>query len=185
MHVALYRDHHHLPGWHAPQNPYLLYSPELIEGWTVQYEGNRIPLCDHWMMAILEGLYCLDLPEVMAHVSCKLDVEGKRLLGFKRMWVQLTTVPAAWDDLPEIVADGKVLVNSLWFEHGPGVHNPYHLLKGDRDLKVAEFWQIFFLNKLLERRAAVRQEAPRIIEEAQEKIRRQQALLADYDRCVP
>jgi|GEM_PF-6264649 len=163
MKVATYSDHHFLPFWHSPKNPNGFFDPNAISEWTCEGYGidgkdvqkNR-PATEHYIMPVLMGLFFLDLPGVMAHVSMIFDHEKRTIDSPKRIWVQITTEPKEWDDTP-IVKDNKVQVEHLWGGDNK-TYNPFGFLKIDADEKeihTSEFWIKFFLSKLKEEKEEV------------------------------
>src|SRR5688572_25153635 len=99
MQIALHRGHHALPFWHSPEQPTMIFDPAVHGKWsrtiqdesvTDKYVEIDIPFESTAMWPILMGLHAIDLP-LLAHVSTGLH-EGKAHF-FKRMWVQITTLP--------------------------------------------------------------------------------------------
>lgn len=170
MKVALYSSHHSLPFWHSPRNPDGIYNPSMLGGWTFKAreaeedDAKIFSATEHWVMPVLNGLFVLNLPGVMAHVSMFFDFKEKRISAPKRVWVQITTVTATEtaEGIPIVVIDDKVQVKHLWGGDNK-TYNPFQLLgkeKSEEEIaKRHEFWMAFFLEKLQQTKKSVCQEA--------------------------
>jgi hypothetical protein len=167
MKVALYPSHHCLPFWHEPANPEILFDPSALEGWTYEKnngfeKGEVRPATELHVMAVLNGLFALEIPGVMAHTSIIFNPQKKSVSFPKRVWVQITTEPSEEDEsgLPVVVKDGKVQVMHLWGGDNR-TYTPFELL-GNRPVegeKTPEFWTKFFLAKLREAKKAACEDA--------------------------
>ncbi len=123
--VALYYNHHNLPFGISSENPYALFCPDNHKNFIAEnYIGtNRIFMREglansHFMFPVLEGLYNLSLPNVMAHVSINFDGKTKSLRTTRQTLIRLTTEPHDWrpdgNSLPIIVTkNNKITVESL------------------------------------------------------------------------
>lgn len=173
MKVALYKHHHHLPFWSHPQNPNMLFDPEGLEGWTYQcIESHEIrPAVQHHMMPVLNGLLAIDLLGVMANFSLWFDLGEKTVTFPRRMWTQITTEPAEWDEagLPIIVQGEKVQVAHLWGKNNAiNTCSPFDFL-GSKKVKgedTPEFWTEFFIGKIREAKEGAVEE----LEEAKKAV---------------
>lgn len=180
MKVATYDHHHLLPFWHTPVNPEYLFKKSDLNGWT--YLGRvhqdkpmtKLPALEHWIMPVFDGLVLLDLP-VMAHVSFVFDEEKRMIERPKRIWVQISTEPIEWTEteLPIIVKEGKVQVESLW-SCADTSYDPFNLLPYGYDqekAKTPEFWRDFFHAQLLQAKAEAIKEVNEAMAEAERLVR--------------
>ena len=159
MKVALYSSHHSLPFWHTPAHPDGFYNPANLDGWTFrareaeEEDEKAFPATEHWVMPILNGLFTLDLPGVMAHVSMRFDFRNKEISAPKRVWVQITTeaTEEVVEGVPLVVNGDGVQVSHLWGGDN-GTYHPFQLLEKkdyeSDEAKTPEFWTAFFLGKL-------------------------------------
>jgi len=172
MKVALYSSHHFLPFWHTPQNPDGIYNPANLNDWRFlareaeEEDVKAFPANEHWVMPILNGLFSLDLPGVMAHVSMIFNFREKVISVPKRVWVQITTEASEQtaEGLPIVVKDDEVQVKNLWGGDNK-TYNPFQLLDKEKSIDeigkrlMSEFWTTFFLEKLQQTKKQTSQEA--------------------------
>ncbi|MBT6691078.1 hypothetical protein HOB10_01950 [Candidatus Parcubacteria bacterium] len=174
MKVALYTSHHSLPFWHDPKNPYALFDPKAIEGWTCDSKNGVLPAEEHSVMPILNGLLALDIPGATAHVSIILNPHENTVEYGHRCWVQITTEAEEIDndDLPIVVREGEVLVAHLWGGDN-ATYTPYQLLDKDpvEGERTPDFWAKFFLEKLQTTKERACKRARSKISEAEETLR--------------
>lgn len=155
MLTALYHNHHSLPFWHSPNNPYVIYSFDLLRNYSLEKQNDGY---NHYMRPVLDGLLKLDYP-LLANVSFNLNIEKKTIQPIKRCWVQISSLPEKFNNniLPQIIDEhGNLLVNHIWGGDN-GTYDPYRLIsefskeedyyKGRYD---ANFWENFFRERLLD-----------------------------------
>lgn len=154
MLTALYYNHHSLPFWHSPSNPYVIYSFDLLRDYSLEKQNDGY---NHYMRPVLDGLLKLDYP-LLANVSFNLNIENKTIQPIKRCWVQISSLPEKFNNniLPQIIDEhGKLLVNHIWGGDN-GTYNPYSLINKfseedyDNGRYDANFWENFFHEKLLD-----------------------------------
>jgi hypothetical protein len=180
MDVALYFSHYSLPFWEKPENPYGFYEPSIIKGWTFMEggDGRVFPAETHFMLPVLNGLYRLELPGVMAHVSFILDFKEKTIISPLQTWVQITTEAKEKDEkgVSVVVKDGFVQVKSLWGRENR-TENSFDFLESHQKLqgdpRTEEFWADFFLKRLREKKAIAYEKAKKALAEA------------ELFRCIP
>lgn len=164
MKTLLYHNHHQLPFWHRPSQPYAAYSPALSADWMFQEwdeERDGLVLKNYkdsggWALPMLNGLHNLDLP-LLAHVS--FSVQENKVQSLKRSWVQISTVPEGVDEagLPLVVEPSEsedkpgVNVTGLWgFDNGTKSPWEFAWAKevSEAERMTSDFWRSAFLNQL-------------------------------------
>lgn len=156
MKIATYSNHHFLPFWHNPQKPDGFFDPNNLNDWTFVEKKETKPAIEHWVMPILNGLFSINLPGVMAHMSIIFDSKKKIIETPKRVWVQITTEVLDFDGVPVIIKDDvdDVAVESLWGGDN-GTYSPFDFLKdgyNEEEVKTPGFWAKFFLERLQEQK---------------------------------
>ena len=164
MKIALYTSHHRLPFWdsHTPCIPYAMYNPDMIKEYVVHdAEDKACPAEECWIMPILNGLFSIEIPDILAHVSYIFNSENKTLENPRRVWVQITTEASEYDanGVPIVEKDGSIQVQHLWGGDN-GTYTPYQLLEKElQDSNQSpEFWNEFFTQKLRAARDDAKQE---------------------------
>ncbi len=163
MLTALYHNHHGLPFWRRPANPFELFTPKLFDK-VIYYDsrtGTDKLVNSHSFMNVLLGIHQIELPNTMAYISIGFidqpDKDGKTMLSFpKRIWIQFTSIPkeSETDKLPVVVKDEKVQVSHIWGRDN-GTYHPFELPGTEKtwaelSQQLPEFWSEFFLNKIKE-----------------------------------
>lgn len=171
MLIAIYWNHHHLPFWHSPKQPELLFDPRAMARWRLRYYPEDYSaefspktglLRDSWLWPVFMGLHSLDV-RAIAHVSAFYPNNDGTCSFPKRVWVQITTIPGktAPGGIPLVIEGGKVTVKHLWGGDN-GTYMPYQLLGKERGAKEEDtpaFWGNFFAKKLEDERASVQKKA--------------------------
>lgn len=174
MEVALYKDHHDLPFWHEPRQPWGMFDIKMVDWLTNIGSDDYLKVVQNLMWPILLGLHYIDQPNIMAHVSffC-FHPKKKRHLYMKRYWVQFTTIPKKRTKTgkPIIVRGKKVQVVHLWGGDN-GTYAPTEFLSEDerKNAGRATFWQQFFMRQLKQAARAKTKQAKKDIAEAQAVI---------------
>lgn len=152
MEIALYGGHHSLPFWHNPQQPKEMFEPRRHKKRKLFFAGTPQIACESMLWPILMGMYAIELPLVMGHISAFCRHRGKWHFP-KRIWVQITTLPPGRNahGIPIVVHDGEVMVKHLWGGDNK-TYTPYQFLgqKAVAGEETALFWQHFFEQKLIE-----------------------------------
>jgi hypothetical protein len=150
MEVVFYPSHYNLPftrNVHARAcQPMSFFNPIVMRSWVERRSGLVAMSNSIW--PVLLGLYNLDSPEMLAHVSANFW-DGRYSLPSKT-WVQISTVTGIFDvkSIPLVVRDGKVLVDHLWGGDN-GTITPYQLPENDLIRKNKEsFWEDYFYEEL-------------------------------------
>lgn len=159
MKVALYNGDNDLPFWRSPANPNMLFNPKKLRGWRWYdnrvginkiYPANKCPL-----LRVLKGLYAIELPGVMVHVSIKFEPETKTIYEPTKFGVQISTEPEMFDKfgLPVVVQIGIVQVLKLWAGDADSC-TQFDILKSEQlaDQPPQEFWTLYFTQELQEER---------------------------------
>ena len=179
MLVAMYHSHNSLPFSQTPAQPWGVFDPEKMKGWWCYKEGIMPPLTfqHSFMYPILLGLHSLDLPKIMANVSCHVAEKQEHTYWVERCWVQITTIPKDYSDngIPHILKHGwrEVQVLRLW-DGGNRTFDPRELLDDEEKNTIKQipsseekdFWKMFFLKELV---SAYKKEKDELIKK-QERI---------------
>ena len=184
MQVALYLSHHHLPFWHNPEQPKVMFNPTEHASWKMEVRDDRhldecrtilVQADTTWMWPILMGLHQIELL-AMAHVSFGFSEGQIKPRG--RGWVQVTTIPVTEvDGIPLVVdmVDGKpvVQVNRLWgFDNGTRTPWEFEWARtaSEAEKMTPGFWTASFRREIFAASRGEMEKALRTIHQAQQTI---------------
>jgi len=163
MLVAFYKNWRHLPLGDKPQNPCGMFIHGKVSPFsTTKFFGGdpRHPkgqdiFANHPLWPVLRGMYEINIPEIMGHISCYVDSEkDDEIVYTKRVLVEITTATRDYDPdgLPIILdSDGKLQVAHLWGIKKKSVKSPFDLIPkpAPAGANTSEFWKNFFLDQLV------------------------------------